>query len=141
MRIMVLGGCGLTGSCAVRDLAETSDAEVIIGDRNFGKTVKLAEKIKSKRISVEQVDVTTLSRKEKVLFSDPVGLQEVYVTLHSEVLTLPISFKDKGVRNVDWMEGGPGFVNYQLLVNMNLASSKPIKFNITLERLDQSLLR
>lgn len=93
MRIMVLGGCGLIGSCAVRDLAETSDAEVIIGDRNFSKAVKLAEKIKSQRI-----------------------------------LTLPISFKDKGVRNVDWMEGEPGFVNYQLLVNMNLASGKPIKF-------------
>lgn len=266
MRIMVLGGYGLTGRCAVRDLAETSNAEVIIGGRNLDKATNLAEKIKGKKISVEQVDaanyanlrralkdvdivinavqyyhnltimkacletktnyldfgglyhvtkkqleldkkfkqanliaivgmgaepgvtnvmaryavdnmdlvdsihirdgwidltegappfyvtwsfltlmdeltlpavvfengeykeVPPLSRKEKVLFSDPVGLQEVYVTLHSEVLTLPISFENKGVKNVDWMEGGPGFINYTLLVNMNLASSKPIKF-------------
>jgi len=264
---MVLGGYGLTGCCAVRDLIETSNAsEVIIGGRNPDKANNLAQKIKSKKISIEKVDaakyddllralkdvdvvinavqyyhnlnvmkacletktnyvdfgglfhvtkkqleldkdfkqagliaiagmgaepgitnvmaryavdnmdfvdsihirdgwvdltegappffvtwsfstlmdeltlpavvfengeykeIPPLSRKEKVLFPDPVGIQEVYVTLHSEVLTLPTSFKDKGVKNVDWMEGGPGFINYKLLVDMNLASNKPIKF-------------
>lgn len=266
MKVVVLGGYGLTGSCTVRDLVETSNAEVVIAGRNLSKALSLAEKIKSKRVSAAQVDasnpddikrvikdadvvvnavqyyynltvmkacleakvhyldfgglyhvtkkqleldrefreanliailgmgaqpgisnimaryaaenmdyvysirlrdgwidltenappfyvtwsfltvmdlltlpavvfedgeyreVAPLSRSEKVLFPEPVGIQEVYVTLHSEVLTLPISFKDKGIRYVDWMEGGPGFVRYKLLVDMNLTRSEPIKF-------------
>lgn len=76
----------------------------------------------------EYKEVPPLSRKETVTFPPPVGIQDVYVTLHSEVLTLPVSFKNKGVKNVDWMEGGPGFINYKLLVDMHLASNKPIKF-------------
>jgi saccharopine dehydrogenase (NAD+, L-lysine-forming) len=265
MKVMVLGGYGLTGQCAVGDLVENSDAsEIVIAGRDLKKAQRLADRFKSKRISVELVDATKygdlvksikdadvvinavqyhhnltimkaclkakvnyvdlgglfhttkkqleldsdfkkarltavvgmgaqpgitnvmarygaerldsvetihirdgwkdlteaappflvtwsfltlmdeltlpaivfengkfkevqpLSRKETITFSEPVGIQDVYVTLHSEVLTLPSSFKNKGVRNVDWMEGGPGFIRNQLLVDMGLASNKPI---------------
>jgi len=72
--------------------------------------------------------VPPLSLKETVDFPDPVGTTDVYTTIHSEVATLPFSFKDKGIRNVNWKEGGPGFLQNKLLVDIGIASTDPIKF-------------
>ena len=53
MKIVVLGGTGLTARCAVRDLAESPGvSEVVIAGRNLQKAEKLAEKIKSKKVSI-----------------------------------------------------------------------------------------
>lgn len=47
------------------------------------------------------------SRSEYVDFVEPIGRVKVYLTIHSELATFPESFK--GVKYVDWMEGGTGF--------------------------------
>jgi len=76
-------------------------------------------------------EVPPLSLKETVDFPDPVGTTDVYTTIHSEVATLPISFKEKGVKNVNWKEGGPGFLQNKLLVDMGVADTEPIKLKNT----------
>lgn len=35
---------------------------------------------------------------EDYMFSSPIGIQPMHLSLHSEVATIPISFKDKGIR-------------------------------------------
>ena len=74
----------------------------------------------------EYKEIPPLSRKEAVDFPDPVGTQEVYVTRHSEQITLPFAFRDKGVKNVTWMEGGPGFLETKALADAGFKSNEPV---------------
>jgi saccharopine dehydrogenase (NAD+, L-lysine-forming) len=67
--------------------------------------------------------IPALSRKESVDFPEPVGRLDTYVTLHSEPATLPMSLGSKGIRKVDWMEGGPGIFAVKLLVDIGLGSN------------------
>lgn len=55
-----------------------------------------------------------LSKSEEVDFS--IGRIRVYLTIHSELATFPMSFK--GVKYVDWMEGGTGFENMAFLAKL-----------------------
>ncbi len=55
-----------------------------------------------------------LSRSEETEFS--IGRIKVYLTIHSELATFPSSFK--GVKYVDWMEGGSGFENIYFLAKI-----------------------
>ena len=55
-----------------------------------------------------------LSKSEEVDFS--IGRIRVYLTIHSELATFPTSFK--GVKYVDWMEGGTGFENMAFLAKL-----------------------
>ncbi len=266
MKIVVLGGTGLTGRCAVRDLAESREvSEVVMAGRNINKAQKLADKIKSKKVSIAQIDVTKhedtvkvlkdadvalnavqyyynmdvmkaaldakvhyldlgglfhtvlkqlklndkfreagltailgigecpgitnvmaryaadrldsvdtilvrdtwmdftegappfmvtwslstlfdemtipavifengqykevppLSGKETMTFPEPFGSQDQYYTIHSEAATFPVSFKKKGIKNVNWKEGGPGLLDIKILVDAGLASEEPLK--------------
>ncbi len=74
----------------------------------------------------EHKEVPSLSRSEVVNFPDPVGPQEVYVTRHSEQITLPYSFRNKGIKNVTWMEGGPGFLETKALADAGFKSNEPV---------------
>jgi len=65
----------------------------------------------------EHKKVPPLSRRETVQFPEPIGKQDVFVTIHSEATTFPVSFKEKGIRNVNWMEGGPGFLDFKVLAD------------------------
>ena len=71
-------------------------------------------------------EVPPLSRKEVVNFPEPVGTQEVYLTRHSEQITLPFSFRNKGIKNVNWMEGGPGFLETKALADAGFRSNEPV---------------
>ncbi len=71
--------------------------------------------------------VPPLSRKETVDFPEPVGRLDTYVTIHSEVATLPTSFSSKGIKKVDWMEGVPGIEALKLIVDLGLASTEEIE--------------
>jgi saccharopine dehydrogenase (NAD+, L-lysine-forming) len=59
MKILVLGGSGLVGRAAVKDLAEQEDvSQVVIGDLNVARAEKFLDKLKSKKVSVQRVDVS-----------------------------------------------------------------------------------
>ena len=71
--------------------------------------------------------VDPLSMKESYDFPVPVGTTEVFVTRHSEVATFPGSFRKKGIRKVNWMEGGPGFIEQKLLADAGFADGEPLR--------------
>jgi len=270
MKIVVLGGTGLTGRCAVRDLAESPEvSEVVMTSRSLKKAQKIADEIKSKKVSIAQIDVTKhddtvrvlkgadvalnavqyyynldimkaaleakvnyldlgglfhtalnqlklndkfreagltailgigecpgitnvmaryavdrldsvetilvrdtwmdftegappfmvtwslstlfdemtipavifengqykevppLSGKETMTFPEPFGSQDQYYTIHSEAATFPISFKDKGIKNVNWKEGGPGLLDIKMLVDVGLAGEESLRMKDT----------
>ncbi len=280
MKIVVLGGTGLTGRCAVRDLAESREvSEVVMTGRSVNKAQKLADKIRSDKVSIAQIDVTKhddtvkvlkdadvalnaiqyyynmdvmkaaleakvhyldlgglfhtvlkqlklndkfreagltailgmgecpgitnvmaryaadrldsvdtilvrdtwmdftegappfmvtwslstlfdemtipavifengqykevppLSGKETMTFPEPFGSQDQYYTIHSEAATFPVSFKKKGIKNVNWKEGGPGFIDLKILVDAGLASEEPLRVKGTEISPRQFLLR
>ncbi len=68
-----------------------------------------------------------LGLNEEYDFPEPVGKTTVYSTRHSEIATFPESFREKGVKNVNWMEGGPGFLEQKLLADAGFGDSRPLK--------------
>jgi len=74
-------------------------------------------------------EVPPITLGETIVLPPPIGEVEVFTTLHSELATFPISFKDKGIRNVNWKEGGPKgwHLDYQLIVALGLMTEEPLK--------------
>lgn len=64
-------------------------------------------------------------------FPEPVGRQRPMYTLHSEVATLPVSYKDKGVKEVSFkIAFDPEFLDrVRFLRDVGLASDKPLDVN------------
>ena len=76
-------------------------------------------------------EVPPLSGKETMTFPEPFGIQDQYYTIHSEAATFPKSFKEKKIRNVNWKEGGPGFLDLKLFVDAGLASEETLNVKDT----------
>lgn len=68
-----------------------------------------------------------LELSEEYDFPEPVGKTVVYSTRHSEMATFPSSFRKKGVRNVNWMEGGPGFMEQKILADAGFGDRSAVK--------------
>jgi saccharopine dehydrogenase-like NADP-dependent oxidoreductase len=68
-----------------------------------------------------------MSGAEEYEFASPVGRTKVYRTLHSEPATLPQSLASKGVRHVEWKEGGPGIDVLRTMALLGLASDLPVE--------------
>lgn len=70
-----------------------------------------------------------LSGAEEVIFPDPIGKQTCYHTLHSEPATLPMYYKDKGLKVVLWRLGFPPDVTekVKMLANIGFANKEPVK--------------
>jgi len=76
----------------------------------------------------EWMDLKPFSRPEEVDFPEPVGRQTTFATLHSEVATIPVSFKDKGIHEVSFKLALPKAFEKKLrfLVDLGFGSKKPI---------------
>jgi len=57
------------------------------------------------------VEVPAFSQEEVVDFTDPVGTMKVYATIHSEVASVPVSFKSKGIREMSFKLALPLILN------------------------------
>jgi lysine 6-dehydrogenase len=82
------------------------------------------------------VEEAPLSGEEDYWFTPPVGLLRCHLSLHSEVATLPISFKDKGLQECFfkinyWGMSPEGFAKVRLLADLGFASSDPIELRGT----------
>lgn len=68
---------------------------------------------------------------EEVDFPEPVGRQTVFYTIHSEPMTIPISFRDKGIREVSFKLSLPKTFEERLrfLVDLGLADKEPVRVN------------
>jgi len=75
------------------------------------------------------VELLPFSGEEVVNFPDPVGKLTVYNMIHSEVATIPVSFADKGIKNVSFKLALPKLFEERLrvLVNMGFAGREPIE--------------
>lgn len=73
-------------------------------------------------------EVPPQSGRQEYVFPEPLGKQVTHWTLHSEMATLPVSFADKGVKNVSYNLGYPdGFVEgILLMLDAGLGSTDPI---------------
>lgn len=70
-----------------------------------------------------------MSGETRYRFPEPVGKQMPMYTLHSEVATLPVSYKDKGVKEVSFkIAFDPEFVDrVRFLRDVGLASAEPLE--------------
>jgi saccharopine dehydrogenase-like NADP-dependent oxidoreductase len=78
------------------------------------------------------VDLAPASEPEPFTFEPPLGRVTVHTSLHSEVATLPLSFAEKGVREVFFKINSFGFspaafAQLQMLAELGLASNEKMK--------------
>jgi len=83
MKILVLGGSGIVGRAVVKDLAAQKDvSKIVIGDLNVAKAKKYLSQLKSKKVSVQYVDVSDPNKLVKTMRGfDVVGNCVYYGTL------------------------------------------------------------
>jgi lysine 6-dehydrogenase len=76
----------------------------------------------------EWVEVLPFAEPEEVDFPAPVGRQTVFHTIHSEPYTIPLSFKDRGIRHVSFKLSLPNAFETQLrlLVGLGLFGESPV---------------
>ncbi|MED4206643.1 saccharopine dehydrogenase family protein [Neobacillus mesonae] len=74
------------------------------------------------------IEVSPFSGAETIYFPEPIGTQTVINTIHSEVATIPISFKDKGIQDVTFKLALPKVFEEKLrfLVELGLGSTEEI---------------
>lgn len=79
----------------------------------------------------ELKEVPPMTLGETITLPPPIGDVEVFTTLHSELATFPSSFGDKGIRNVNWKEGGPKgwHSDYQLIVGLGLLKDEQVRIS------------
>ena len=66
-----------------------------------------------------------LAMQKNIEFGDPVGTQPAIFTLHSEVATLPMTYKDKGIKNVYFRLALPRELHEKLELFVKLGFGKP----------------
>lgn len=62
---------------------------------------------------------------------EPVGKVKAFLTLHSEIATLPLTYQNKGIKNVSYKLGLPAEFHERakFLVELGFGGTKPIKFD------------
>jgi saccharopine dehydrogenase-like NADP-dependent oxidoreductase len=79
----------------------------------------------------EFAEAEPLSGTEDYWFEPPVGMLRCHLSLHSEVATLPVTFKDKGIRECFfkinyWGMSPEAFAKVKLLADLGFAGSEPV---------------
>lgn len=74
-------------------------------------------------------EVEPLSGQEIIVFPEPVGAVEAVYTLHSELATLPTSYKSKDIREVSFKVAFPAafFARLRLLIDLGFAQVSPLE--------------
>jgi len=78
------------------------------------------------------VFVEPFSEPEKLVFPAPVGqVEDAYHCIHSEVATLPLTYKEKGIENVSFKQsiGGNLTEPIKVMIKIGLTSSEPFEVN------------
>lgn len=77
----------------------------------------------------EWKEVAPFTLGEIIDFPQPVGTMTVYPTIHSEVATVPVSFKSKGIRHMSFKLGLPADFEQKMrfLSGIGFGSIKPLK--------------
>ena len=87
MKVVVLGGAGLTGRCAVRDLIRSPKvSEVVVADIDEARARKFASSLKSNKITHAIVDVRNHSTTAALLKDADVALNMVQYYFNLDVM-------------------------------------------------------
>lgn len=135
MKIVVLGGTGIIGRWVVRDLFDSSDAEIVIAATELRKAEKFVRSFQSKRVTAVSVDVRNVAATARVIKNADVVVNCVnyYFNLHvmraclsagvhyidlgglfhvtKKQLTLHNQFKRKGLLAILGCGSTPGITN------------------------------
>lgn len=139
-------GCGSTpgitnvmAGYACRNLDEVESAHVMIGCADFSRIEAPIVPPYSMETILDEFslnpmvfedgefrEVRPLSGELKVPFPEPVGAIQACYTLHSEVATFPLSFKDKGIRGASFRIAFPSefYEKLKFLVELGFAREK-----------------
>lgn len=155
LAITGIGGCaGVTNVCAawaVHQLDTVEDIHFYCGSNDWSKSSKpfevsyaietIMDELRMKPIQFMDGEYKELEKSEGKLihYSEPVGPQMSYMITHSELGTVPLSFKDKGLRNCTFSIGFPEDMRAKLeflhsigfsskdLINIDGAEVKPVR--------------
>jgi saccharopine dehydrogenase-like NADP-dependent oxidoreductase len=74
------------------------------------------------------MEVPAFTQEEVIDFSPPVGTMKVYATIHSEVASVPVSFKSKGIKEMSFKLGLPPDFEQKMrfMAGIGLGSSQPL---------------
>lgn len=87
VRVAVVGGAGIVGSVAVRDLAAAKDVqEVIVGDINVEKAKAVAKTIGSDKVRAAHVDLLDRASLERTLKEVDVALNGAWYEYNMDVM-------------------------------------------------------
>ncbi len=80
----------------------------------------------------EWLEEEPLSGEEDYWFTPPVGLLHLHLSIHSEVATLPVTFRDKGIRECTfkinyWGMSPEAFAKLKLLADLGFAGGKTVE--------------
>ncbi|MFB0522902.1 MAG: saccharopine dehydrogenase family protein, partial [Candidatus Bathyarchaeia archaeon] len=93
MKVLVLGGYGAVGTAICGDLAETPHiSEVVCAGRNIDKARKLAQKLKSDKVTPKKVDVSNSNELMK-------ALEEVDIVINSSLPEYNIAVMEAALKS------------------------------------------
>jgi saccharopine dehydrogenase-like NADP-dependent oxidoreductase len=74
------------------------------------------------------LEVPAFTQEEVIDFPSPVGTMKVYATIHSEVASVPVSFKSKGIKEMSFKLGLPPDFEQKMrfMAGIGLGSSQPL---------------
>lgn len=72
-------------------------------------------------------ETEAFSESEEYDFGGEVGKQRIYRTAHSEIATLPSSFAEKGVKYVEWREGGTDIGKLKFLSDIGFGKNSKMQ--------------
>jgi lysine 6-dehydrogenase len=80
-------------------------------------------------IDGEYKTLPAMSGIEQIVFPEPIGKHQCYHTIHSEPATLPIYYKEKGVKEVTWRLGLPPEFSERsrFLASIGFAGKEPVR--------------
>ncbi len=94
MKIAVLGGAGLTGQCAAKNLAENKRvSEILIADLNKERISKVEKKLRSDKLTTATVDVSDVSETTRLLKGFDVVINAVQYYFNLDVMRAALNAK------------------------------------------------
>jgi lysine 6-dehydrogenase len=125
--------------CATANLTDMKGIDVFVPPYSIITVMEEFSEETVQFMDGEYKTLPALSGAEEIVFPEPIGKHTCYHTIHSEPATLPIYYKDKGVKEVTWRLGLPPAFSERarFLASIGFASKEPIKVkNVEVAPLD-----
>jgi lysine 6-dehydrogenase len=115
--------------CATANLTDMKGIDVFVPPYSIVTVMEEFSEETVQFIDGEYKTLPALSGAEEIVFPEPIGKHTCYHTIHSEPATLPMYYKEKGVKEVTWRLGLPPEFSERakFLASIGFASKEPVK--------------